>query len=209
LENRLAKIISFVFHPALMPTIGFAFLFMVQSPKINAYNDSFKYLFIGFVFFFSFILPVLFVLMYKYLGGTNSIYLTEKDERRLPLIFSIISLAFGFRLLSSTFSLDSFLLSVLLAGIFSLAITYVFNLFFKISLHLTAIGGIVGMLTISSNFLQVNLFVPISILIILSGVIAWARLKLKAHTNKEVYAGFFNGFVGYYLTVIILYKFFL
>ncbi len=209
MRHNLAKTISYIFHPALMPSLGFAVLFMIQSPKINAYNESFKYLFLALIFFFSFLMPVSFVFLYKYLGGSSSIYLPNKDERRLPLLFSIVSYAFGYRLIAFAFPIDSFLSSVLLAGVFSLVITYIINLFFKISLHLTAVGGVAGMLTISANVLQVNLFLPIAIFVLLSGVIAQARLQLKAHTNTEVYAGFFNGFLGYYFLVVILYKYFL
>ncbi len=112
----------------------------------------------------------------------------------------------------------AFLIAVLGATI-GLFTCFFINLFFKISLHATGIGGFVGMVLITmwqysfgtismtlpllgASQVSINLVLLISIL--LAGLVGTARLWLKAHQPKELYAGFALGLFAQYLALKIL-----
>ena len=79
---------------------------------------------------------------------------------------------------------------------FALSITYLlFKFNFKTSLHTLGIGGIIGFVIVMSYEYQLNFNLLIAGLFILSGLIAFSRLKLNAHTPKEIYFGFIIGFL--------------
>ncbi|MFT6755205.1 MAG: membrane-associated phospholipid phosphatase, partial [Urechidicola sp.] len=75
---------------------------------------------------------------------------------------------------------------------------------FKISLHMLGIGGLLGFFIFVSYHYKLNLILLISFLFIIAGFIAISRIKLKAHTLKEVYLGFVVG-LGSEIIVYVLY----
>jgi len=76
----------------------------------------------------------------------------------------------------------------------------VINLFWKISIHTLGIGSVSGTFFGISILLQTNLFPLIAALILLSGVVGWARLRLNAHNEAQVYTGFA---VGFFVMVVL------
>jgi membrane-associated phospholipid phosphatase len=74
---------------------------------------------------------------------------------------------------------------------------------FKISLHMLGIGGLLGFLMFVSYHYELNLLILISSFFIISGLIAISRIKLKAHTLKEIYLGFLVGMVSEIIVYIL------
>ena len=84
---------------------------------------------------------------------------------------------------------------LMLSAIISLMLTLIINLFWKISAHMIGIGGITGMGFVLCHLFKNPELILISSLIFLAAIIAYARLKLDAHTPSEIYAGFIIGFL--------------
>ena len=76
-------------------------------------------------------------------------------------------------------------------GLFIIYLLFNFNI--KASIHLLSLGISIGFFMVLSSVYNQNLAILIIVLILLSGVLASARLHLEAHTNKEIYIGFFVG----------------
>ena len=66
---------------------------------------------------------------------------------------------------------------------------------FKLSIHLLAIGGVLASVIYVGIINETSDVNWISSIVIASGLLAWSRLELKAHTLKEVYVGFSVGFL--------------
>jgi membrane-associated phospholipid phosphatase len=115
------------------------------------------------------------------------------EERKFPtLLFISISYIIGNWLLKSNV-VD--LLSLIYYG-YGLALIFSYILLFfqiKISLHTTAISGLLGFLIYFSYFYKINLIILLAVLFALSGIIGSSRLKLKAHNLKEVSLGYVVG----------------
>jgi membrane-associated phospholipid phosphatase len=90
-----------------------------------------------------------------------------------------------------------FLFAGCLSILFILAISY----FWKISAHLVGWGGLTGLIFILSVRFNTDLMLLLIISLLVSGIVAFARIKLNAHSPSQVYAGFLLGF----FTVLIVF----
>lgn len=184
------KIVSYLFHPILLATIS-AILFFKLTPK---YIDESVQLKISSVIFLStFIIPIIFLSILKKKGNIESFHLTNTKERKYPLLFfSILHFILGYRLLQLT-------IIVILAHTYisvSIALLIAYLLLFKsvkISLHTIGIGIMTGFLILISIFYKINLIILIALMFAIFGIVANARLKLKAHSLIEIYSGFIIG----------------
>ncbi|QCX37177.1 hypothetical protein FF125_01500 [Aureibaculum algae] len=200
---QFSKLISFVFHPIIIP-IASALLYFIIIPSHISKEASYRIL--GLIFVATYILPVILLFFLKQTKLINDFYLKSIDERKFPItFFTILTFLLGKLLLHKIGVVD------LLAHSFfacSLALGVVYVLFYfktKTSLHTLAIAGLIGFISVISFEFKNNLLPILIVLFILVGVVSAARLKLKAHTLSEVIIGFFVGF----LSQILVYAYFL
>lgn len=199
---QLAKLISFVFHPIIVP-IASALLYFILIP--NHMPKAIAYRILGLVFVTTYILPIILLFFLKKINLIENFYLDSIDERKFPVtFFTILSFLIGNLLLNFD------IINVLAISFFgcSLALAIVYILFFfniKTSLHTLAIAGLIGFISVISYEYKNNLLLILIVLFILFGMVSAARLKLKAHTFPEVITGFFVGF----LSQIVIYAYFM
>jgi hypothetical protein len=191
--KHLANTISLVFHPIFV--LPWAILLLSFFGFFEIQDDEFLSFFCILIGFGS-ILPIIIVLILKQLKLVSSIRIPNKNERPIPYIATIISYCAMIYFLGSNIQIPRELAILIFSSILSLIFLYFTTPILKISAHLTAMGG----LCFGSYFLIRDFFYPIENLFylsfILSGIVAWSRLELKAHTKKEVYLGFLVGTVG-------------
>jgi hypothetical protein len=190
---RFYKFISIVFHPIVIPTIGILLYFIFTPNNINYFT---KAIVLGFIFVTTYILPLFILILFKKLNLIKSFKAESIQERKTPVVIMIIV----FYLLGSTFKKSPNLSDIgLLFYATCLGLICVYTLFslkIKTSIHLLSIGITTGFFFTLTTLYNENLILLISLLLLLSGLMANARLHLKAHTEKEVYIGFFIGFVS-------------
>lgn len=201
MKTKLAKAISILLNPAFMPMLGVFIIFHSKIYQhINPQHQLYVYLI---VFVFTILFPLSLFPLLSVWNLIGSIHLDERKDRFIPLFISTLSFYVthflilkmgGPRLLSLfTFAMSLTSLLVLLV-----------TLFWKISIHMTGIGGLTGLILALSLSFQVDLFMILVLAIIVSGFLASVRLYLQVHTISQVAAGFFAGF----LSVIGTYYFF-
>ncbi|SED19555.1 hypothetical protein SAMN04489761_4581 [Tenacibaculum sp. MAR_2009_124] len=198
---KLHKFISALLHPIVMPTIGIFVYFFLSPIQLNR-NQQLTVLAI--VFIATYVIPLLLLIFLKAVGYINSYQVFSIKERKVPLFFMITLLFFLAELFRKLTIVKD--LSYLFYGIvLGLIITYF--LFFtklKSSLHLLSMGGALGYFIIFQQIHQVNIMPVIITFVILSGILGTSRLFLKAHTPKEVYTGFFIGFLSQFAVYYLL-----
>lgn len=188
---RFAKVLSLVFHPLWMPLVIYVFVRSVDPYYIaTTQADHFVFLLLG----VNIVAPALSMLIMIRYGMLSSIDLRERKERFGPYLLVIFYYVLSFAMLKWKVpylpeTVFRFFESVILSLIASLTI----NMFWKISVHMLAQGGIFGTL-IGLNFIHPNLdqIWPM-VSIVMAGLTAYSRLKLEAHTHGQVYAGFCLG----------------
>jgi hypothetical protein len=191
-----------------MPTILFAILFFLAPTAIGAdsLGDWFRFAFLGFIFFYTFVLPAYFIYLLKRWGIISSLKLENLRDRRVPyFLTTAIYVVLGYIIYAKNSMIFpcAYILWSIAAVIFFVAII---SLWWQISAHAAGIGGMIGaMAGIIIQFGESSLFAPLLCFILLAGLVIAARLALNAHTPKQVGFGFLLG-VG--LSVGSVYLFF-
>ena len=184
---RWQKFISTILHPIVIPTIGIL-LYFILTP-INLSNRQ-QYTILAVVFVTTYVIPLLLLIFLKSIGYIKSFQVHGIKERKIPIFFMMILLfTLGKFFLDTTIIRD---LSYLFFGVvLGLGIIYIlFITKTKTSLHLLSMGAATGYFLLFQQIHGVFVLPLIIFLITLSGLLASARLYLKAHSSNEVYLGF-------------------
>jgi len=189
--SLIARVTSLVFHPLLIPTIGFLLLFNSDFYfSILPWNVK-RYMLLV-VFMSTCVLPVISILILS-LSPTFDLNMEKNTDRVLPLFISSISYYLGYLLLKRLPVFPVY--NVLLIGAVLVQIALIpISMRWKISAHAAAIGGLFGGILGLSFRLQENPVHLLSLLILSAGLVATSRLILEKHTQSQVYAGFLTGF---------------
>ena len=184
------KIISTVFHPIVIPTIGVIIYFLISPLPIER-NQKLVTLIL--IFAATYILPLLLLILLKKFNLINSYQLESRKERRIPLGLMLL-LFYGLGNLFSYVDALQDLSLLFYATSIGLILTYIL-LYFKIksSIHLLSIGISCGFFMLLSIVDNSSYLLIIIINFLIAGLLASSRLHLKAHQPKEVYLGFFIG----------------
>jgi len=199
--EKLAKIISHIFHPLLIPTVGFLVLFF-SGTYLSYLPFNIKAWITSIVFVCTFFIPLMFILFLQYQEIISNIQMKERKDRFVPIIFTFFLFVFCFYMIRRI-DIPSMFYSFLLGGLISLLITFFITLWFKISIHMVGLGGLVALIIFISFYLKVNLTFYLIMVILITGITATARLHLKAHTPVEVYSGFVMGFAVVLATMML------
>ncbi len=198
-----AKIISYLFHPLFIPTYFFIFLvyqFPYEFSDITLWKLKLK---IFSVFWMTAFFPAFAVFLLWRLKLSESIYLRTQKERIIPY-FVTMFFYWWMYYLSKNQTDQPAVLKFFYFGIFwSSIIGVIINNFIKISLHTIAAGSALVAIILCSFYYQTNLGLAISTAVILTGIVATARLFVSNHTTLEIYTGLglgvFCQLVGYWI----------
>ncbi len=196
----LAQSISIIFHPLFIPIYLVIFLFSLPVMPILRLNPIFEYILIGLITLNNIILPIASFYILKKQGKIDSFQMKTANERQTPYIFLFFFYAVTAVMLWRTNYLDPIILLIPITAASTVLSIIPLNRHFKISAHLASAGSAIAFLLLMHFYLFINLLFPIIIAIFLAGIIGSSRLYLRAHTNEEVYYGFF---VGLSITLLI------
>jgi len=199
---KLTQLISILLHPMFMPLLALHLTLLVLPSLAFTLSHNLVLIY-GILVFSTMVLPLasIFWLMRK--GKVSSLEMSNHKERPLPLFKAVIWMSFGYYLLQNLLFYTPILKAELLGAIIIILIAAIVSKFWKISLHLMGIGGVVGVFIalqiMHGDFLYLLLF-----FILLSGLLGVARIKQKAHNYAQVYAGFLVG-VSVELVTLLVY----
>ena len=198
---RFHKVISTLLHPIVVPTIGVILYFILIPHSLQKQQQL---VMLALVFGFTYILPVIILLVLKGLNLIENFQVHSIKERKIPLFLMIVIFYFlGKSLFDISLIRD---LAILFYGTSLSLIALYFLFIFKIkaSIHLLSMGSSLGFFLILTDKYDISLTPIIMIIILLSGLLGSSRLHLKAHTPTEVYTGFFIGLLSQFLVFAIL-----
>lgn len=192
----LANLLSFVFHPLFIPGYITAFLLFVHPYVFSGFNEKVRILrFISVVLLTAFF-PAFVVFLLKQLQLVSSIYLKNQKDRIIPYIASMFFFFWIFyvsrNLPDSPPVFVTMLLGVFIASIAALMA----NIYFKVSMHAIAMGGMVCFFTFLSMEGVFSMGIYLSAAIFIAGLICTCRLLVSDHYPFEVYAGFLLGIIS-------------
>ena len=189
-----AKIISILFNPLLMPTLGLFLLFNTDTYINYAVHFKLKQFTVLLVALVTFIIPLLSVLFLRNRGIITSIQMYASKERIIPYIITIISYIFTLYLLKQT-TVIPIIFNFIIGATYAIILACIINIKWKISAHMIGIGGLVGALCCISILLEIYITPYIIFALFIAGLIGSSRLELKAHTQLQIYIGFIIGII--------------
>jgi hypothetical protein len=199
MERRIASVISYMSHPLLMPMIG-----LLVISNSGTYAADLDHRFTNFIylstFLLTFMIPVALMPLLYYTGMAGSLQFSQRRERLLPLyltLFFYIAAYVLIRKLPVSQVYQRFMFAACISVLLVLAISY----FWKISAHLVGWGGVVGLIMILSYRFGSDMMIFLVIAILLTGITAFARLRLNEHLPLQVYSGFLLGLI----TILIVF----
>ncbi len=194
MEKKLSNLISVLFHPLLFPVYMLVLFFYIPGFTVFTYSASIKWYLVVFVFIMTFIIPASLLFLLKRFKVIETLHMNNRQERMLPLaIMAGIYFVTYYSLdkIGSLAMFNLFLLGVAMASLITIPI----NLYTKISLHMIAVGGVAGTILGLLLTYPINMRGLFYAVIILAGVIGYARLTVTNHTLRQIYNGFMLGFV--------------
>lgn len=204
MENRLlhntAKVISLLFHPFVIPTLGFLIIYY-HIPGVEQYPVKLRNILLGIVIFSTCLLPLSFIMLMSATSKLSHDMLHHRD-RMLPYIFSAFSIFLGAQLLGKL-PLPNVFRIFLLGSCLVLIILFMITLKWKISGHAAAMGSLLGVFLSLIFRYGIDLKWTVIAAIVAAGVVASSRIILNKHTPAQVYAGFVLGVSVLYLTVYL------
>jgi hypothetical protein len=188
--STTARITSIIFHPLLIPTIGFLLLFS-SGLYFAVIPWNLKRFILLVVFISTCLIPLISIGLLS-VSPRFDVKMEKGTDRVLPLIFSSISFYMGYLILGRIQSFPVFQVFLVASILVQIALVII-SLQWKISAHAAAIGGLVGGFFALSIRLQENPVFILILLILISGIVCTSRLILQKHTNSQVYSGFLLG----------------
>ena len=162
-----ARIMSMIFTPFYLPMVGLIALFI------------FSYM-------------SLLIHLYRMVQGWTSRELGKKERRIVPYILSIVCYfgCFFWMEYRNTPRVISIIVVVALA--IQMICAFI-NVWWKISTHTAAIGGVAGALVSYSVAFNFNPLWWLCLVLMMAGAVGSARMILRQHTLSQVVAGFLIG----------------
>lgn len=196
-----ARAVSTVFTPFYLPLLGLIVLFFLSY--LRQYPLSYKFFVLAMVYFFTILLPTLLIHLYRRYHGWTLFELGRRERRMVPYIISILCY-FSCVYLMEQLHIPHFMGSIVTAALMVQMVCALINVWWKISTHTAAIGGVAGALFIFSELFSFNPVWWYCLVFFIAGILGTARMLLRQHTLSQVLGGFFVGIVCAIIGLILL-----
>lgn len=185
-----ARIMSMVFTPFYLPLVGLIALFIFSYMSLLPMAYKLPLLLV--VYLFTVVAPSLLIHLYRRVQGWTSHEMGWKERRIVPYIISIVCYfgCFFWMEYRNTPRVISIILVVALA--IQMACAFI-NVWWKISTHTAAIGGVAGSLISYSIAFSFNPLWWLCLVLLLAGAVGTARMILRQHSLSQVVGGFMVG----------------
>lgn len=146
-------------------------------------------------FVFTGLLPAIPIYLLMRKGEVQDLFISKKEERTMPYLFSFMAYVFWALFMWRTLQFPTFIVAMGMGSALSIFVIIFINIKWKISAHLTGVGGLTGAIFGVCYRTAINPVWLFAIILAVSALVALSRIELKAHTPAQTLAGFVVGFV--------------
>ena len=187
-----ARVLSAVFTPFYVPTVGFVSLFLFTYLRMLPMR--YQLIIVGVIYMFTVVLPMAAIYFYQKVNGWSLRHLGHREKRIVPYAMTIASYIVCL-LLMYRMGIPRFMSGILVSSLLAMLICALVNIWWKISAHMAAIGQFIGGMVSFSLLFYSNNIGWLCFAIVLAGMLGTSRILLRQHTLSEVLVGFGVGFV--------------
>ena len=196
-----ARVVSMVFTPFYLPIVGLMALFFLSY--LSLMPTAYKLQVLTLVYLFTILLPTVLIHLYRKYQGWNLIELGHKERRMVPYVISILCYFFCVYIMDML-HIPHFMGTIVSAALAIQIVCALINVWWKISTHTSAIGGVAGALFVFGELFGFNPVWWLCLVLILAGVLGTSRMILRQHSLAQVVAGFWVGVICSVLGLLYL-----
>ena len=185
-----ARIMSMIFTPFYLPIVGLIALFIFSY--MSLLPMMYKLVMLAMVYLLTVVAPSLLIHLYRLCQGWTSHELGRKERRLVPYIISIVCYFACFFWMEYRNTPRVISIIVVVALTIQMVCALI-NIWWKISTHTAAIGGVAGGLVSYSIAFSFNPLWWLCFVLILAGAVGTARMILRQHSLSQVVGGFLVG----------------
>ena len=143
--HALAQGLSYVLYPLFIPTYGMVLFCATMVPlsgdqlPLSAWLVS-----VGTTFILTALIPITAIMIRVRRGKVTDLYITDPAQRTVPYLYTSVGFGFWCYLLAKVLQAPLFIDLVAIGATLALIGVMLINRRWKISAHLTAMGGLVG-----------------------------------------------------------------
>ena len=197
----ISRVVSMMFTPFYLPLVGLAALFFFSY--LNTFPLYYILMVMGIVWLFTVLLPTRLIHLYRRYHGWTPIQLGVRERRMVPYVISILCYFICFYILSLRHTPHT-ITSILIAALVVQMLCAMTNVWWKVSTHSAAIGGVAGGLLSFSLIFNFNPVWWLCLVILLGGMVGTSRMILRQHTLPQVVVGFFMGLMCSAVTILLV-----
>jgi len=203
IARLFANITSVIFHPLFIPVYVTLFVAFVHPLLFAGYSELAKVklvstVFVNFTFF-----PAVTVFLCWRLGFIRSIKMNTQKERLIPLAATMIFYFWGWYVIRGLGEVPALYKQFLLASFITIIAAWLANIYFKVSLHGLAMGGLAAFMFILVYSFEGGSAQYPALALIIAGAVCASRLILSSHRPFEVYVALIIGVFAQVLAVFL------
>lgn len=202
--DRIANVFSWVFVPTLVPF--YAMILILWTSYLSMIVPTGTRVVVSLMTLgLTCALPMLIILILKFLGIISDIGLNKRSERPIPYVVVLVCYVFTAWYLYAHGAPD-WVTMFYAGGAVASAVNFAVNFFWKISAHSAAMAGVCYVLIkIAHTTPEPSTVAWLMIWLMLTGLLGASRIWLRRHTLLQVMCGYLNGFVCVWLMSLIHY----
>ena len=200
----LSQFWSILLYPMWMPLYGVILFCLAARKLLPILPASYMGMCIAGTAVLTLIIPIILLLFLWRKGYIDSLHIDNAKQRTTPYIYTLICYGFWAYFVRVTVKMPTFMLLVAIGAMVALLAVTIINHWWKISAHLTGIGGLLGgICSFALNYSILPLILIITVLL-LSLLLMYARIYLQAHTPMQVVCGFLLGLLCTCIPTLIM-----
>ncbi len=200
-----AHLFSVVFHPLFIPLYVIAFLINYHPSYFSGLGFYKKFELLRITIFNTIFFPAFALLVMRGLGFVKSFMLYTREDRIGPYLANMIFYFWMARVLFNFKPELTPILASFMTGVFiTTALALIANIFYKISMHAIGCGGMLGIFILIMNSNTMLMTWPLSLALLITGIVCTSRLIVSDHTQKEIYMGLAVGLICQFAAAIAI-----
>ncbi|MGC8802736.1 MAG: phosphatase PAP2 family protein [Bacteroidales bacterium] len=197
--HAIAQFISVLFNPLVIPSLGTLMIFHAGN-IFNLWPSTVVAWIVFVISLGTLWLPLVVLQLLKQFQYITDLRMNGMKERILPYTLVLIIFLITYFMIRHLIIPDV-VDKIILSSCIAISVNIIFLFYWKISSHAMGAGGLLALSFVLFLRWQATNFTLLYLVILIAGMVCWARLWLEAHTEKQVYAGLS---VGFAITAFVL-----
>lgn len=201
--KTFAYIISHVLQPLFIPLYGMILFFYASPFAVLPVSVVYKWVAIGGTFFFTAVIPGLSILYMIRLGQVSNLFISQRSQRTMPYLYTLVAYLFWIYFLWQVLNFPMIIVWIAIGSTLSLVLIMLINRWWKVSAHLSSMGGLTGAVFGVCYVCFVNALWVFVGCVMLAGLVMLARVILRGHTPLQTVVGFYIGLFSTFLPCVL------